>query len=150
MPSDQREAMIRGMVSQLAAKQQANPDNLEGWLRLGRAYAVLHEPEQAANAYDKAAVLKPDDVSIPLQAVRALLSDHKPADRLSPRVLALLKRVEARDHNEPMVLWYLGIDAAQDARSDDARRYWKALVAQLPAGSEDQRMIQQAIDTLPK
>ena len=150
IPNEQREAMIRGMVSQLAAKQQANPSNLEGWLRLGRAYAVLHEPEQAADAYNKAAVLKPDDVSIPLQEARALLGDHKPADRLPPRVVALLKRVEARDPNEPMVLWYLGIDAVQDARPNDALRYWKALAAQLPAGSEDQRMIQQAIDTLSK
>ena len=150
MPNEQREAMIRGMVSQLAAKQQASPGNLDGWLRLGRAYAVLHEPEQAADAYEKAAALKPDDVSIPLQEARALLSDHKPADRMPPRVVALLKRVEARDPNEPVMLWYLGVDAAQDARSNDAQRYWRALVAQLPVGSEDQRMIQQAIDTLPK
>ena len=86
MPDDQRQAMIRGMVAKLAAEQEANPSNLDGWMRLGRAYAVLHEPDKAADAFEKAAALKPDDVSIPLQEVRALLSDHAPAEKLPPRV----------------------------------------------------------------
>jgi cytochrome c-type biogenesis protein CcmH len=149
MPPEQRDAMIRGMVANLAAKQQADPTNLDGWLKLGRAYAVLHQPQQSAEAYDKAAALKPDDVSIPLQEARALLSDHKPTDKIPDRVIALLHRVEAVDPKEPMVLWYLGIAAVQDAHPDQARQYWQALVARLPAGSEDQRMIQAAIDTLP-
>ena len=58
--------------------------NLDGWMRLGRAYAVLHEPDKAADAYEKRRAFKPDDVSIPLQEVRALLSDHAPTDKLPP------------------------------------------------------------------
>ncbi|MDB5403454.1 MAG: c-type cytochrome biosis protein CcmI, partial [Rhodopila sp.] len=42
MTDEQRQAMVRGMVASLAAKQAAEPSNLDGWLRLGRAYAVLH------------------------------------------------------------------------------------------------------------
>ena len=80
---------------------------------------MLHEPDKAADAYDKAATLRPDDVSIPLQEVRALLSDHAPTDKLPPRVIALLKHVEATDPEEPLVLWYLGMAAAQDAHLDE-------------------------------
>src|SRR6201999_1477333 len=36
MSDEQRQAMISGMVATLAAKQQADPGNLEGWLRLGQ------------------------------------------------------------------------------------------------------------------
>ena len=53
MTDGQRQAMIEGMVARLAAKQQADPDNLDGWLQLGRAYAVLHQPDKAAAAYEK-------------------------------------------------------------------------------------------------
>ncbi len=141
--------MIQGMVARLAAKQQADPGNLDGWLRLGRAYAVLREPDKAADAFEKAASLKPDDAAIPLQELRALLADHKPTDRLPPRVVGLLKRIEAIDPQEPVVLWFLGVAAAQDRHPDDARRYWDALLAKLPPASDDARMIQAALNTLP-
>jgi cytochrome c-type biogenesis protein CcmH len=150
MSDDQRQAMIRDMVAGLAAKQAADPSNLDGWLRLGRAYAMLHEPDKAADAYTKAAALKPDDASIPLQEVRALLSNHAPTDKLPPRVIGLLKQVEASDPDQPLVLWYLGITAAQDARPDEARRYWSQLLTKVPPNSEDAQMIQAALDTLSR
>jgi cytochrome c-type biogenesis protein CcmH len=150
MTPEQRQAMIQGMVSALAAQQAADPSNLDGWLRLGRAYAVLHEPDKAADAYDKAAGLKPDDVSIPLQEVRALLTDHAPTDRLPPRVLTLLKHVETTHPDEPLVLWYLGMAAVQDAHPEQARQYWSTLLTKIPPGTEDARMIQSALDTLSR
>jgi cytochrome c-type biogenesis protein CcmH len=150
MTDEQRQAMIQGMVAQLAAKQAADPTNLDGWMRLGRAYTVLHEPDKAADAFDKAAALKPDDPSIPLQEVRALLADHTPAEKLPPRVLGLLQHLQATDPDQPVVLWFLGIAAAQDAHPDDARRYWGKLLTKLPPGSEDAKMIQSALDTLSR
>jgi len=150
MTDAQRDSMIRGMVANLAAKQQADPGNVDGWLRLGRAYAVLHETDKAAQAYDKAAKLRPGDVSIPLQEVRALLNGYVPTDKLPPRVIALLKQVEATEPDQPLVLWYLGMAAAQETRQDEARRYWTQLLTKVPQDSEDAKMIQSALDTLAK
>jgi cytochrome c-type biogenesis protein CcmH len=150
MSDEQRQAMVRDMVAKLAAKQDADPGNLEGWLRLGRAYAVLHQPDKAADAYDKAAKLRPDDVSIPLQEVRALLSDQAPAGKLPPRVTGLLKRIEATAPDEPLVLWYLGMAAAQDGRIDEARGYWSKLLTKMPPGGEDTKMVQSGLDALSK
>ena len=150
MSDEQRQTMIRGMVANLAAKQQADPSNLDGWLRLGRAYNVLHDPDKAAEAYDKAASLKPDDVSIPLQEARVLLAGHKPTDKLAPRVVSLLKRIETTDPAQPLVLWYLGIAAAQDAHPDEARRYWTELLTKVPPDSDDAHMIQSALDTVSR
>ncbi|HEY4043042.1 MAG TPA: tetratricopeptide repeat protein, partial [Rhodopila sp.] len=150
MPDEQRHAMISGMVAKLAAEQAANPGNLDGWLRLGRAYAVLRETDKAAGAFDQAAKLRPGDTSIQLQEARALLIDHAPADKLPPRVIELLKQVEVADPDEPMVLWYLGVAAAQERRTEEARAYWRRLLTKIPGGSEDARMIQSAIDVLAK
>jgi cytochrome c-type biogenesis protein CcmH len=149
MPDEQRQAMIRGMVEKLAAKQEADPGNLDGWMRLGKAYAVLHEPDKSAEAYDKALALKPDDLSIMLQAARGVLTNLKPPARIPARVVALLKRAEAIAPQEPMVLWYLGIAAAQDGHPEYARRDWGSLLAKLPAGGEDAKLVQAALDALP-
>jgi cytochrome c-type biogenesis protein CcmH len=47
---EQRGEMIRGMVDRLAEKLKADGSDLDGWLRLMRAYIVLGEPEKARTA----------------------------------------------------------------------------------------------------
>ena len=64
MPPAERDKMVRTMVDKLAAQLASAPDNLDGWLQLGRAYGVLGEDDKAADAYDHATRLKPGDVEI--------------------------------------------------------------------------------------
>lgn len=65
MSEAQRTAMIRGMVQRLADRLHADGNDVEGWLRLVRSYAVLGD---RANAKDAAADAKralsknPDDI----------------------------------------------------------------------------------------
>ena len=54
MSADDQQAMIRSMVDGLEEKLAANPDDLDGWLRLIRARAVLGDTDKAKTAYDKA------------------------------------------------------------------------------------------------
>jgi cytochrome c-type biogenesis protein CcmH len=46
----QRSTMIENMVDRLAARLRENPDDLEGWRRLVRAYQVLGEADKARDA----------------------------------------------------------------------------------------------------
>ena len=50
MSAGDRNAMIRSMVQRLADRLADNPDDLEGWRRLARAYEVLGEKEKAEQA----------------------------------------------------------------------------------------------------
>ena len=52
-PAD-RQAMIERMVAGLAAKLEANGDDLAGWLKLVRAYSVLDRKNDAEAALAKA------------------------------------------------------------------------------------------------
>jgi len=61
---EERRAMILAMVGNLAAKLEQQPDDVEGWARLGRSYMVLKEPQKARNAYAHALRLKPDDPAL--------------------------------------------------------------------------------------
>ncbi|MDC0360648.1 c-type cytochrome biogenesis protein CcmI [Alphaproteobacteria bacterium] len=52
-PQDQT-AFIRSMVQRLADKMEENPDDVDGWLRLGRAYQVLEDQQKSRAAFGQA------------------------------------------------------------------------------------------------
>jgi cytochrome c-type biogenesis protein CcmH len=54
MSPDDRQAMIERMVAGLAAKLEANGEDLAGWLKLVRAYSVLNRKDDAQAALAKA------------------------------------------------------------------------------------------------
>jgi cytochrome c-type biogenesis protein CcmH len=57
---EERQAFILSMVERLAARLEEEPDDLDGWLRLGKAYSVLGDREQAIAALERAEVLLSD------------------------------------------------------------------------------------------
>jgi cytochrome c-type biogenesis protein CcmH len=62
---EQREQMIRGMVERLATRLHEDGSDVEGWLRLVRAYMVLGEREHARTAVTdahRALVNEPDKI----------------------------------------------------------------------------------------
>jgi cytochrome c-type biogenesis protein CcmH len=50
MNETDRSVMIRGMVDRLATRLKQNGDDVEGWLRLVRAYMVMGDPDKAKSA----------------------------------------------------------------------------------------------------
>ncbi|HYM30009.1 MAG TPA: c-type cytochrome biogenesis protein CcmI [Candidatus Cybelea sp.] len=63
MSPEAREQMIRTMVQRLADRLGQQPDDFDGWMRLGRAYQVLGQGDDAAAAFAKAVKLRPNDAS---------------------------------------------------------------------------------------
>ena len=54
MSGDEQSSVIHGMVDNLAARLAQNGQDVEGWLRLVRAYSVLHEEDKAKSALNDA------------------------------------------------------------------------------------------------
>jgi cytochrome c-type biogenesis protein CcmH len=54
MSEADRGAMIRGMVERLATRLKQNGDDVEGWLRLVRAYMVMGDRDKAKGALSEA------------------------------------------------------------------------------------------------
>ena len=63
MSDADRQKMIQMMVEELAARLKQSPDDLDGWRRLARAYAVLGSNDKAADAERQVLRLAPDDVN---------------------------------------------------------------------------------------
>jgi cytochrome c-type biogenesis protein CcmH len=150
MSESDRTTMVNGMVTQLAARLAADPNDADGWVRLGRAYAVLAEHDKAADAFEKASALRPNDVSALIQGVQALIEAQKPDAPVPQRAIALLHRAEQIDPKRPEVLWYLGLVAAQAGHADAAQDYWRRVLDALPADSPDRKMVTDAIEAVKK
>lgn len=54
MAPEDRTAFIKSMVQRLADRMKENPDDVDGWLRLGRAYTVLGEGPNSKAAFGQA------------------------------------------------------------------------------------------------
>jgi cytochrome c-type biogenesis protein CcmH len=54
MNETDRNAMILGMVDRLASRLKQNGDDVEGWLRLVKAYMVLRDSDKAKNTAEEA------------------------------------------------------------------------------------------------
>jgi cytochrome c-type biogenesis protein CcmH len=145
-PAEQ-EAMINAMVERLADRLKQNPDDAEGWSRLGRSYMVLNQPEKAVEAYGRAAVLKPGDLALKQQYAEALI-EARPTDDLPPQATALLKDVLVADPKNPEALWYVGVAEADAGHAQAARDLWIRLLAQLPADAPVRRQVEDRIAAL--
>ncbi|MFT5182424.1 MAG: cytochrome c-type biogenesis protein CcmH [Alphaproteobacteria bacterium] len=77
---DERQEMIRTMVARLASRLENEPEDIEGWRRLGRSYDVLGDPARASEAYAQALALEPDHAETLLRAgLAASMAADKPA-----------------------------------------------------------------------
>lgn len=71
MTDEDRTAFIRSMVERLATRLREEPGDVEGWLRLARAYGVLGETGNATGAYLAALEAAPDNAEALWQAGQA-------------------------------------------------------------------------------
>ena len=148
MPAAEQQAMAQAMVARLAARLETAPGDLDGWLQLGRAYAVLHEMDKAEAAYRRAIALKPGDAAILQQAAQAMLENQPDTAPVSPEAVAMLRQIEALTPGQPAVMWYLGLASAQTGKPAEARQFWGRLLASLPPTGEEAQTVKAAMAAL--
>jgi cytochrome c-type biogenesis protein CcmH len=132
-------------VAGLAAKLKQNPDDVEGWLLLGRAYKSMQRFDAARDAVKEAYDRLPDnpDVQVDYAEALALASQDRKLDG-APREL-LEKAVKSNPQHQ-RGLWLLGVADRQGERYGDAIAHWETLLAQMPPGSDAAKSVQTQID----
>jgi len=135
-------------VQRLADRLQDEPNDFDGWMRLGRAYGVLGQRVKSAEAYGRASALRPGDPG-PLNSQAIALIESAPSDQAMPEsILAILRRLEKLQPNNTRALWFLGMADAGAGRRDDAIVRWSRLYDQLPAQSKERESLKAEIDRL--
>ena len=143
-------AMIQGMVGQLEEKLAANPDDFQGWMRLGRSYTVLGDLDKAVAAYEGATTADPEDVEAQLllaktaaQAVNAGGEQGWPE-----RTVRALDAALSLDPTNTEALYMRGLIASQQGDAPLARDHWTALLDVLGPDHPDRAQLQGLIDGL--
>lgn len=149
MAPDEQQAMIESMVAGLAARLEKNPDDIDGWSRLGRSYMVLERPAEAADAYARVVTARPDDAEAQENYTRALVSVlSNEGEPVSDEAFAALKRLEELDPDNTTALYYLGQAALERGSEETARAYWERLLSRLSPESQDARLVREKLDNL--
>lgn len=143
--------MIRGMVSSLAAKLDANPSDVDGWLKLARSYGVLGEPAQALDAARKARERAPERADVQVAYANAVLQTQPRNETPKPlpeeATAALRQALKAEPENKD-ALWLLGLDAMMSGRKDEAATHWGRLIAQFKPSDPEYTLLKGRLDAL--
>lgn len=125
---------IEGNVAALAKRMEQNPDDAAGWAMLGRSYLTLKRFGDAASAYEKAALLKPNDPDALADYAFAMgMANNK---SLLGQPSELIKKALALDPENPKALELAGSAAFEAKNYKEAIGYWQRLQQKTPKDSE--------------
>lgn len=127
--------MVMEMIARLENRLTGQPDDADGWRRLGRAYAVLGRAEAASAAYARAYKLTPDNPEL-VAEYATFLYEGDPQNT-GGQVFGLFSRLHKLDPENRDALWFLGFAAYQKGDHKQALSYWDRLLKSLPADSPE-------------
>lgn len=146
-PQDGRHSLtpeqIQQMVTALAERLKAQPNDVDGWLMLGRSYTSLGRYRDAATALRRAKDLGPPNAS--LLADLADLTGMAEGKRLAGEPARLIQQALDVDPRHAKALALAGSVAFEARDYGAAKGYWERLIAVLPPDSPMVRSVQGSI-----
>jgi len=137
--------MVYEMVAKLEKRLAEQPNDPEGWARLGRSYGVMERKDKALAAYARAYELAPDNVAV-LSDYAWLVFNENPGVTTG-LVATLYDRLNKIEPAHPDALWFLGFSAYHQGDYRKAIGLWERLIKLLPAEDPGREHLQQAIDS---
>ena len=119
-------------IAALEARLAAEPNDVEGWVLLGRSRRAQEDFAAAEAAMAKAYALAADNVEVQIDYAEAKAL-ATPSRRFQGESLELLRQAYEREPGNARAGWLLGIAAMQDGRPADAAQLWEPILAQMPA-----------------
>ena len=116
---------VAAMVAQLEKRLQDQPNDLKGWMMLGRSYLTLNRQDEAIVAFDHAHQLdsKNADAAMGLGEAMSL----RAGGEITPQAAQLFEQALALAPDNPKALLYAGFAAAVRGDRALARSRWQAL-----------------------
>lgn len=124
---------FQAMTAQLAERMQRNPDDVLGWVMLGRAYKSLERYPDAVDALAKAYALQPADAEVMVEYAEAL---GQARGSLQGQPRQLLDRALMIAPNDAKTLTMAGGAAFEAKDYARAIAHWEKLSIQVPKDSE--------------
>jgi cytochrome c-type biogenesis protein CcmH len=129
-PAPGASPQVLAMVAELERKMQAAPNDIKGWLLLGRSDIALERVDDAVTAFQHAHRLDADNVEALLGLGEAL--SMRAGGNITPSAGQLFERAVSLQPDNPRALLYSGFAAATRGDRAAARMRWVALKALNP------------------
>lgn len=133
------------IVENLASKLQADPNNLEGWVLLGRTHRSMGNLDAALSAFDRALKLNADDELI---LARAEVLAAKNQGRFDGEPWRVIREVLQRDPQNYAALLLAGSASYANNRYADALEFWQRARLRLSADHPDVPNLIEAMSTV--
>jgi cytochrome c-type biogenesis protein CcmH len=130
------------LVERLARRMEQNPDNLDGWVMLGRSYLAMGQADRGVQAYERALALAADHPEVLLGYAEALAKTRQSLDGRPAELIASVLEIEPANPNG---LWMMGLVEVQRGNPAAALPHWTRLEGLLEPGSEDAATVRQHI-----
>jgi cytochrome c-type biogenesis protein CcmH len=129
---------VAAMVAKLEKHLQDEPDDLKGWLMLGRSYLTLNRLDDALVAYDHSRRLdaKSPEAALGLGEAMSL----KAGGEITPPASQLFEEALSEAPGNPQALLYAGFAAATRGDRALARSRWQALKSMHPPPQIEQML----------
>ncbi|MDV6345544.1 c-type cytochrome biogenesis protein CcmI [Nitrosomonas sp. Is37] len=141
MPTGHNE--IKPVVDNLIARLKENPEDIEGWVMLGRTYAIMGQFQEASATYAKLIEMIPDSAQ--------LLSDYADVlgmtnnGSLIGKPAELINQALKIDPNYPKALALAGTVEFEQKKYDQAAAFWEKLLSVIPADSQLAKSVNDSI-----
>ena len=147
MTDQQRAAFIDSMVAGLADRLKAQPNDVDGWLKLANAYDQLGRTVDARAAWREAANRAPDrlDVQIGYASALAPLAEQSP---LPPDFAPVVDRIRKLAPDNGLGLYCAGLIARANGDKAAAKALWLKVVPLIPEGSPQRKELEAKIAAL--
>jgi len=138
-------AELAKMADNLAKKLEAKPDNLQGWVMLGRTYRSLGNYDKAIKAYDRALALSADD-DLSLERVEVMAMQRQ--GNFDGEPWQVIRSILQKDPQNFGALLMAGSASYANGKLADALKYWQQARAPLTPDNPDVPGLDNAIGTV--
>lgn len=134
------------LTERLAQKLAANPNDIPGWILLGRSYANLGQHEKSVRAFEKALAMAPNDANLRVTYGETLISSSD--GKVTAEALKVLMAAHKIDPQNPGVRYNLALADHQAGNSQKAYDVLADLIEKAPAGAAWLKRVQDRLDQL--
>ena len=133
------------LAETLADKLQSQPENLQGWVMLGRTYRTLENFDASLKAYDTALKLSADD-DLQLERIEVMAMQRQ--GNFDGEPWRVIREILQKDPQHFGALLTAGSASYAEGKYADALKYWEQARKPLEANHPDLAGLENAIATV--
>lgn len=140
----QRRTELSNSVAQLVERLKSKPDDVRGWILLGRSYEMLERYDDAARALEKAYMISGESSDIGSAYGEALTLAAK--STVTTKAMKVFETVLTDEPTDTKARYYLGMRKAQQGDIKGALQDWVDLAALSPENAPWMEIVSDQIE----